>query len=196
MKKIFLLLSTTLILTACRPSEAEQLTQEKNALTKEVEQLKDKIENEKTKHISKNNTLTNIENELKQAKSGNTITNDLYTQNFKNYTTQLATAFKTYSDIEGKIDQTKDDAVVADSLSEVKQTIDDAIQTYEAPLKKANPPKTFEDIHQQIQDANKNMKKAISKIEEGYDKKDKALISEGKKTLQKVIDQFNEIQFQ
>lgn len=196
MKKIFLLLSTTLILTACGPSEAEQLTQEKNALTKEVEQLKDKIENEKTKHISKNNTLTNIENELKQAKSGNTITNDLYTQNFKNYTTQLATAFKTYSDIEGKIDQTKDDAVVADSLSEVKQTIDDAIQTYEAPLKKANPPKTFEDIHQQIQDANKNMKKAISKIEEGYDKKDKALISEGKKTLQKVIDQFNEIQFQ
>lgn len=196
MKKIFLLLSTTLILTACGPSEAEQLTQEKNALTKEVEQLKDKIENEKTKHISKNNTLTNIENELKQAKSGNTITNDLYTQNFKNYTTKLATAFKTYSDIEGKIDQTKDDAVVADSLSEVKQTIDDAIQTYEAPLKKANPPKTFEDIHQQIQDANKNMKKAISKIEEGYDKKDKALISEGKKTLQKVIDQFNEIQFQ
>lgn len=196
MKKIFLLLSTTLILTACGPSEAEQLTQEKNTLTKEVEQLKDKIENEKTKHISKNNTLTNIENELKQAKSGNTITNDLYTQNFKNYTTKLATAFKTYSDIEGKIDQTKDDAVVADSLSEVKQTIDDAIQTYEAPLKKANPPKTFEDIHQQIQDANKNMKKAISKIEEGYDKKDKALISEGKKTLQKVIDQFNEIQFQ
>lgn len=196
MKKIFLLLSTSLLLTACGPSEAEQLTKEKNTLSKEVEHLKEKVENEKTKHISKNNTLNNIENELKQVKSGNTITNDLYTQNFKAYTTQLATAFKTYSDIEGKIDQLKGDVMVSDRLSEVKQTIDDAVQTYETPFKKANPPKTFEDIHEQIQDANKHMKIAISKIEKGYDKKDKALVSEGKATLQKVIDQFNEIQFQ
>lgn len=196
MKKIFLLLSTSLLLTACGPSEAKQLTKEKNTLSKEVEHLKEKVENEKTKHISKNNTLNNIENELKQAKSGNTITNDLYTQNFKAYTTQLATAFKTYSDIEGKIDQLKGDVMVSDRLSEVKQTIDDAVQTYEAPFKKANPPKTFEDIHEQIQDANKHMKIAISKIKKGYDKKDKTLVSEGKVSLQKVIDQFNEIQFQ
>lgn len=196
MKKIFLLFITSLLLTACGPSEAEQLTKEKNTLTKEVEHLKEKVENEKTKHISKNNTLKNIDNELKQAKSGHTITNDLYTQNFKAYTTRLATAFKTYSDIEGKIDQLKGDALVSDRLSDVKQTIDDAVQTYEAPFKKANPPKTFEEIHDQIQHANKHMKKAISKIEKGYDKKDKTLVSEGKATLQKVIDQFNEIQFQ
>lgn len=196
MKKILLLLSTSLLLTACGPSEAEQLTKEKNTLSKEVEHLKEKVENEKTKNISKNNTLNNIENQLKQAKNGNTITNDLYTENFKAYTTQLATAFKTYSDIEGKIDQLKGDVMVSDRLSEVKQTIDDAVQTYETPFKKANPPKTFEDIHEQIQDANKHMKIAISKIEKGYDKKDKALVSEGKATLQKVIDQFNEIQFQ
>lgn len=196
MKKIFLLFITSLLLTACGPSEAEQLTKEKNTLTKEVEHLKEKVENEKMKHISKNNTLKNIDNELKQAKSGNTITNDLYTQNFKAYTTQLATAFKTYSDIEGKIDQLKGDALVSGRLSDVKQTIDDAVQTYEAPFKKANPPKTFEEIHDQIQHANKNMKKAIAKIEKGYDKKDKTLVSEGKATLQKVIDQFNEIQFQ
>ncbi|WP_414050255.1 hypothetical protein [Macrococcus animalis] len=196
MKKLILLLSTTLILTACGPSETEQLTKEKNDLKKEVSTVKNKLDNEKTKRVSKNNTLASIESELKQAKSGNTITNDLYTQNFKDYAAKLGTAFESYASIDTKIDQINKNSSVALKLGEVKATIIDAIRTYEAPFKKSNPPEAFEEIHKQIEDANKNMKKAISKIEKGYDKKDKALLNEGKETLQKVIDQFNEIQFQ
>lgn len=196
MKKLILLLTTSLALTACGPSEKEQLTKEKNNLKEQVETVKNKLDNEKTKNVSKNNTLKSIEGELKQSKSGKSITNDSYTQNFKDYATKIGTAFETYSSIDGKIDQMKKNATVELKLNEVKTTINEAISTYEAPLKKSNPPEAFESIHKQIEEANKNMKKAISKIEKGYDKKDKALLTEGKATLQKVIDQFNDIQFQ
>lgn len=193
MKKIILLLSTGLMLSACGQSESEQLTQEKNNLKKEIKTAENKLDDEKTKHVSKSNTLTRIEGELKQAKGGNAVSNDEYTQNIKDYTTKIGEAFKNYTAIENKIDAKKD-SELEDQLTEVTTNIKDAIKSYETPFKDANPPQSFEEIHKQIESANKLMKSGSEKLEKGYDKQDKTLISEGKEALQKAINAFNNIQ--
>lgn len=195
MKKFILILSTSLILTACGPSESEKLSDEKQQLIEETKKIKENIDNEKTKKVSKNNTLDAINNELKQMK-GNSITNDMYSENFKTYATTLGQAFSDLHEIDSEIDMLENDPNVKQKLKTIRTTIEDTIKSYEAPFKKANPPQTFNEIHKQIEQANKDLKKAISNIESGYNKKSKTTVQEGKTLLQKVIDQFNEIQFQ
>lgn len=195
MKKFILILSTSLVLTACGPSESEKMSVEKQQLAEEVKKIKKDIDNEKTRKVSMNNTLDSINNELKQMK-GNSITNDMYSENFKTYATTLGQVFSDLHEIDSEIDMLDNDPIVKKKLKTIRTTIEDTIKSYEAPFKTANPPQTFNEIHKQIEQANKDLKKAISNIESGYNKKNKTAVDEGKTRLQKVIDQFNEIQFQ
>ncbi|WP_414055028.1 DUF6376 family protein [Macrococcus equi] len=188
MKKILILISTGLLLTACGPNEKEQLNNEKAKLQKEVKNIQDKLDSEKTKNVSKKNTINSLDSNLKQAKNGRMVTSEAYTQTFKNYTNNISEALVAYSSIDKKLTTSNKNVDVAQSLNDIKTDIDDAIKAYESPFKDANPPAAFEDIHSQIESANKNMKNGIDTIVKSYDDKDQTGINEGKQTLQKAID--------
>ncbi|MCE4956095.1 hypothetical protein [Macrococcoides caseolyticum] len=196
MKKIILILSTSLVLTACGPNEKEQLTIEQNNLKKEIQTLKSKLDNEKTKHVSKTNTLNSLKTELKQQKGTQSLSNDTYTETFKTYATQLGNAINTYKEIKNKITATKQDPDVQLKLEEISNTIHTAIKSYETPLKATHPPQTFESMHEQVDSANQDIKSAIKSIEKGYKKNDVETINEGQQKLQSAIDQFNSIQIE
>ncbi|MGK0554379.1 hypothetical protein ROU88_04755 [Macrococcus capreoli] len=195
MKKLILLLSTGILLTACGPSETEQLTQEKSDLKKEIKNLSNQLDNEKTKNVSKNNTLKSLEGDLKHTTGDKMITSDEYTQHFKSYVSDIGIAFQSYADIENKLVDFNNQEV-GSKLSDVKQRIKDAVHTYDAHFKKASPPIAFEPIHKQIESANKMSQDAIEKIESGYDKKDEKLVKEGQASMQQAIDQLKTLNTQ
>ncbi|UBH14465.1 DUF6376 family protein [Macrococcus armenti] len=179
------------LLSACGNNAQNDIATQEANLKKEVKDLKTKVEDEKTNHITKKNTLNATNSELKQQDKSTVMSNNDYMSYFNTYATNLGLAIKDYSSIEDNL--TNNDAQSKDELKSIHEDVKSAIEQYDDHFKKTDPPATFADIHKQVEDANMHIKEAMDEINDGYQNNDDKKLQDGKTKLHNAIDTFNEI---
>ncbi|UBH07682.1 DUF6376 family protein [Macrococcus armenti] len=179
------------LLSACGNNAQNDIATQEANLKKEVKDLKTKVEDEKTNHITKKNTLNATNSELKQQDKSTVMSNNDYMSYFNTYATNLGLAIKDYSSIEDNL--TNNDAQSKDELKSIHEDVKSAIEQYDDHFKKTDPPATFADIHKQVEDANMHIKEAMHEINDGYQNNDDKKLQDGKTKLHNAIDTFNEI---
>ncbi|UOB19717.1 DUF6376 family protein [Macrococcus armenti] len=179
------------LLSACGNNAQNDIAKQEANLKKEVKDLKTKLEDEKTNHITKKNTLNATSNELKQQDKSTVMTNSDYMSYFNTYATNLGLAIKDYSSIEDTL--TNNDAQSKDELKSIHEDVKSAIEQYDDHFKKTDPPATFADVHKQVEDANTHIKEAMDEINDGYQNNDDKKLQDGKTKLHNAIDTFNKI---
>ena len=194
MKKSLMILSSVLLLTACN-KENPQL-QEKETLQKEIKDIKSKISDEKIKHKAINNSLEKINKELELIKgSSSHMSNTNYTDLFNTYAKNMGDNFKRYADIEEDVKALKKDPNIQTELDDISKAVQSTSKTFDKSFSSNNVPESFNNIHDQIMKADKNLVEGIDLINQSYKKSDQAQLTKAQEQLKKGIDQFDQIQF-
>ncbi|KAA1040120.1 hypothetical protein ERX35_003790 [Macrococcus equipercicus] len=191
-----LVIAATLLLAACS-NETEQLQNKQTELKASIKTLKEKISDEKTKKISNSNTLSALNKELDLTNdTSSTISSEDYAGYFNTYTQAMADAFSEYSAIDSEASALKDDAAVRAQLSAIQTKIKSSTDAFNAQLEGKSLPASYEDIHSQVTEANKEFIAGMNKIVKGYAASDRKTFNKGSAALNEGINKIDSIQFQ
>lgn len=190
------LLVGAILLTGCS-NESDQLKQEKTKLQSEIKDIKGQINSEKTKAISKTNTLNDLNKQIELATgTKNIMSNDEYANIFTTFSNDLTTAFGDYSNIDSKVKELKKDSTVSSQLSDILAQLNSSISTFNNAFTNKQVPSLYKETHEQVTTANTSLLDGMKKIKKAYQQSDQALYEEGSSELNQGINQFETIQFQ
>lgn len=193
-KTISILMTSTIILSACGNDKIDQLEQKKSTLKKENRKAKQEItdlENKNQTYKQKEKTLENsIKNKESQVSSQFSIT---YLRSSTQFINETRSNISEYNKINDDLTDKLGDENIKKKIENIYTNQKTISNEYKNEMKGKEIPEDFKSLHKNMESLSKNIENVFKDLKEAYEKKDKKKIEESINKLNGLKDEIGQI---